>query len=101
MSLLESITFGSLMDAAQTVALVVLWLRKPGQDASAGVVRLDGELAVVKERMSHMPTSTDLAELEGAVQASKATLDALADSHVVVRSTLTRIEQYLLTHKTA
>ena len=100
MSLADSITFGSLIGAVQTVALVVIWLRKPGQDASAAVGKMKTRVDVLEERIKHMPTTDELTELEGTVKAIKATLDGMADSHDVVRTTLTRVENYLLNHKT-
>lgn len=100
MSLMDSLTFGSLIDAAQTVALVVIWLRKPGQDAAVAVDHMKGRVDVLEERIKHMPTTDELTELEGTVKAIKATLEGMATSHESVRTTLIRVENYLLNHKT-
>lgn len=100
MSLLDSITPGFLLDAAQTVAVVVLWLRKPGQDAAGAVERLSNRVAVMDEHLKHMPSATALAELEGAVEALKASLDGIAAMNETLRTALGRVETYLLTHRT-
>lgn len=99
MSLLDSVTFGSLIDAAQTVALVVIWLRKPGQDAAQAVDHIKGRVDVLEERIKHMPTTNELTELEGTVQAIKSTLDGLASMHDGMRKSLSRVEDYLLNHR--
>lgn len=89
---------GVLMDIAQTVAVVALWLRRPGQEAGHKVVAVEGRVDVLEERIKHMPTTTELTELEGTVNAIKATLDGMQQSQDVQRATLVRIENYLLSH---
>lgn len=59
---------------------IAAWLRKPGDDALKALEKLQEEnadmhqqdrtqLATLQERIKHMPTSEELAELEGTVKA--------------------------------
>lgn len=94
-----------------TIALAVsVWLRKPGEDAGKAVAELREDvdsqleltrtqLATLEERLRHMPTSTKLSELDGTVRALAAQVDGLTDSMTAIRSTLNRIETFLLTSK--
>lgn len=99
-----------LLDLAQTLVIVILWLRKPGQDAAAAVTalatRMDDELHAlatkqteIEERIRHMPTSTELAELEGTVRAIDARTEGMSDRISQMGTTLNRIESYLLNQK--
>lgn len=98
------------LDFVQSAVLVVLWLRKPGQDAAAAVrslgERVDGQIAalqkeqaVLKERVDHMPTDDELTELEGTVRAINERTVGMASGMDTVRTQLNRIEQYLLNAK--
>jgi len=91
------------------VALAV-WLRKPGEEAGAAVTELTAEvrdaqahvnarLATLEERVKHMPTSEELAELEGTVKAVGAQVEGLSEGLSSVRAQLNRIETYLLQQK--
>jgi hypothetical protein len=91
------------LDLAQCIVLIVLWLRKPGQDAGdkAAAALLAAQavasrLDVIDERLRHMPSETKLAELEGDFKAMSATLEAMQESQDTVRGTVQRIEQFLL-----
>lgn len=94
----QFLTPSLLMDIAQTIAVVWLWLRKPGQEAGVKVDAVEGRVDVLEERIRHMPTTNELTELEGTVNAIKATLDGMQQSQDVQRATLARIESYLLSH---
>ena len=76
--------FRDVLWVVNTLALMVIglvvWLRKPGDDALKAIERLESEngqmheadrklLATLEERIRHMPTSEELAELEGTVKA--------------------------------
>lgn len=87
------------LDVAQTVAVVALWLRKPGQDAAQSVATLKGRVDVLEERINHMPNSDELSALEGDVKSIKALLLGQAESQVTMRKSVSRIEDYLLNHK--
>lgn len=97
---------GLWLDIAQTVAVVVLWLRKPGEDAKSelatlreGTKRAQGELAsrvgIVEERLRHMPTTEQLRELEAELSGIKARLEGLDDVAKTTRNTVQRIEDFL------
>lgn len=93
-----------------TALTVIIWLRKPGADAGAAVRALEqdqrlkhgeisGRLFTLEERVKHMPTSDELSELEGAVKAINERTAGLAEAIGTVRTTLGRIETFLLQHK--
>lgn len=87
-----------------------IWLRKPGQDASAAVEALREEhggelssvnlrLAQIQTEMKHMPTSEELAQLEGTVGKINERTEGMADNMQTMRGQLNRIETYLLNQK--
>ncbi len=89
---------------------VVIWLRKPGEDASAAVVALRSEVlglhgamnlrqATMEERLRHMPNSEELAELEGTVKTIAAQNANQSERLSVMGNQLNRIENFLLNHK--
>lgn len=100
-------------------ALLFLWnvcltighfLRKPGEDAGAAVESLRAEhgaelaaiksdVVAIKTELKHMPTSEELAELEGTVKQINARTEGMAENMSTVRSQLNRIENYLLNAK--
>lgn len=102
------------LDATHWLFTVVLafslWLRKPGEEAGQAVSALKEEhgkrlhehsrlLALFEERMKHMPTSEELAELEGTVKTIASQVEGLGESMGTVRLQLNRIETYLLDRK--
>jgi hypothetical protein len=115
---MPNITPGFVLDFIQCVVLAILalvqWLRKPGHDAAAAVSLLRDhtdqqhtelrqhvdtmhatthrDIAVLSERIAHMPTDEELAQLNGAVH-------ALAETQKVMAAQLNRIENYLLNAK--
>lgn len=87
---------------------VAVWLRKPGEDAGKAIDQLRTEMAeefaemghrvtVVEERIKHMPTTSELAELDGTVRAISMQTAGLAEAIGTMRTQLNRIETYLLT----
>ena len=94
-----------------TIALgVSVWLRKPGQDAGEAVAKLNTEIKaevglianrvlVLEEHQKHVPTSSDVAELEGTVKAIAMQTSGLAEAISTMRVQLNRIEGYLLQAK--
>lgn len=89
---------GVLMDIAQTIVIVMLWLRKPGQEAGVKAGLVEGRVDVLEERIKHMPNNNELSELEGTLQSIRATLDGVQRSQEVQRATLERIQQWLMSH---
>jgi len=88
----------------------VLWLRKPGNDAvqAVGALRKDVDMkletqsktiAEIQAHMKHMPTNEELAELEGTVRQINERTTGLADSMTTVRTSLHRIEDFLLRNR--
>lgn len=101
---------GFWLSLAQSVAIVLLWLRRPGEDASRELAgfraaqvesasAMRGRLDVVEERLRHMPTSEEVRELEGKLSAIKAELGGLKESVSATRNGVSRIEQFLLTER--
>lgn len=94
---------GPVLDMLQCLVLVVLWLRKPGQDAGqkaqqalTNAAELEGRLNVIEERMKHMPSDGELADLAGTVKAIEATLESLQQGQETMRKSTSRIEDFLL-----
>ena len=86
---------------------VIVWLRKPGEDAGAAVAQLGSELkkdisahsarlAEIETHMEHMPSSEELAKLAGTVMEINARSEAQGEQLRTVSAALTRIETYLL-----
>ncbi len=89
---------------------VIVWLRKPGEDAGAAVAQLGAELkrdiathsarlAEIETHMEHMPSSEELAKLEGTVMEINARTEAQSEQLRTVSAALTRIETYLLNNR--
>ena len=89
---------------------VVIWLRKPGEDANAAVVALRNEVlglhaamntrqATMEERLRHMPNSEELAELEGTVKTIASQNANQSERLAVMTNQLNRIENYLLNQR--
>jgi cell division protein FtsB len=87
-----------------------LWLRKPGVEAATAIAAikeeqrakhelLNNRITTLEERVKHMPTSNELSELEGAVKAISERTEGLTEAIGTVRSTLGRIETFLLSHQ--
>jgi hypothetical protein len=87
------------LDLVQMLAIVVLWLRRPGVDAKTAVDALAGRVDVMDERLKHMPSSDELHRVEGMVLAMQGQLTAVQGSQSATQATVTRIEQYLLHSK--
>ena len=102
------------LDLAQwavTICLAVsVWLRKPGTDAGIAVASLRHEvdeviadhrqrLIKIETHLQHMATSEALGALGGTVQQLSERTAGLTEQLRIMRSTLDRIEQFLLNHK--
>lgn len=75
------------------------WLRKPGEDAQGEVTKVRERLIALEERTKHMPDSEELAKLEGMVKQIAERTEGLGEAITSIRSSQTRIEQYLLSAK--
>lgn len=89
---------------------IVVWLRKPGEDATAAVNKLreemTEELGPIKDRLTtieteiqHMPTSEELAQLEGTVKQIDERTAAQSEQMKSLAAAVNRIETFLLNHK--
>lgn len=111
----------SLINAAWTLLLtIVIWLRKPGQDAQLAVTRLReechacraaqerqfGELRRDEERrlteiethIEHMPTAAAVSALDSAIREVGARLVGMHELQATMSTKVSLIEQYLLTN---
>lgn len=95
-----------LLDAAQTVAILVMWLRKPGNDAQVSAAKaakaaedVSTRVSMLELRIQHLPTDKQVLELAGSLQAIRATVAAIDQRQDGHDKVLSRIEQYLLTKK--
>lgn len=70
-------------------AQVATWLRKPGDDASKAIGEITSRVGILEERMRHVPSADELAQLGGTLTAVEGQLRAVAER-------LGRIETYLM-----
>ena len=82
---------------------LVVWLRKPGEQAAQAVNLLNGvvaklqeEVRVLQERIQHMPTDEELALLKGDVATIKAEVKGVSQLLERVEHQNTLIHQHLL-----
>jgi hypothetical protein len=86
---------------------VTVWLRKPGEDAGAAVntlrnetaeevADLDHRVTVVEQQIKHVPTTSEMAELDGTVRSIAMQNSGLVEAIGTMRTQLNRIETYLL-----
>lgn len=86
---------------------VAAWLRKPGEDAKESLAKhvtvehaaLREKVSTMEERLKHMPTSDELADLEGNVKRLSGQLEALLETMRSLQNSQRRIEDYLLNSK--
>lgn len=89
---------------------IVVWLRKPGEDAGEAVAKLRAEISSdvghIKDRLTaieteieHMPTSEELAQLEGTVKQINERTAAQSESMRALAAAVSRIESFLLNNK--
>jgi hypothetical protein len=83
------------LDVLQCLGLVALWLRKPGQDATERVTRVEAQLGVLQEQIKHVPSSAELATLEGSLRSAVTDIDNVRDLVLSVRTTVNRIDDFL------
>lgn len=98
------------LDLIQSIVMlglfVFVWLRKPGEDArnrladieretGERLVVLETDVRVIKERMEHIPSKEELAELEGRLATLLAHIDGLRVSMDITRGSVARIEDFL------
>ena len=97
---------------------VMLWLRKPGEDASVAVAalregvgkdieelratvhrevaKLNNGHVQLEERILHLPTRNEVSELAGDMKAVKAQMLGLVGTQAVQTMSLNRIESWLI-----
>lgn len=105
-------TFRNVVVVLNTIGMAVIglvvWLRKPGEQASRAVRELRDEIlrlhddtrnrvTVMEERVQHMPTRKEFAHLEGLVSKIEAQNHAQTDRLNAISAAVARIEHYLLT----
>lgn len=89
---------------------VIVWLRKPGEEAGMAVEKLRQEhadeygqvnnrLTAIETEIQHMPTSEELAQLEGTVKQINERTAAQSEQLKTMSATVSRIETYLLNQK--
>lgn len=83
------------LDAAQTIAVIALWLRKPGEDAGHQVKELARRVDVHEERLRHVSSTSEMGELDGDVKAISATLEAMQATMTRLQNSVDRLESFL------
>lgn len=81
------------------VMALVMFARRPGEEASKDLAALDKRVVVLEQKIGNVATTTDLAKLAGLVQVIESQGEALADRLAVMSGQLTRMEAYLLESK--
>lgn len=95
------------LSLATALATFVLWMRRPGEDATELVRELQtstrvamaaqsARVDVLEERVRHVPTSEELAQLEGEVRALSTSINGIAAQVNSVNGAVRRIEEFLL-----
>lgn len=92
------------------VVIVVMWSRKPGEEAGEALREL-GErhnvaMSVIADRVSrleeqskHYPTNADVARVAGELREVNARVHGIVEGQSRQNTQLDRIEQYLLIHQ--
>ncbi len=89
------------------VMALLMWLRKPGMDATKAVGELrthiderftsiDKRLSTQEERALHVPSDQEIAELEGELKALRERVNGMGDTLSTIQRAVTRIEDFLL-----
>lgn len=86
---------GAVIDVLQWVALVAIWLRKPGEDAGHQVTELKRRVDVHEERLRHVSTTSEMGDLDGDVKSLRATLEAMQASFTRLQNSVDRLEAFL------
>lgn len=90
------------VDLLQLIGMVVialvLFARRPGEEATKSLVELDKRVIVLEQKIINVPTSEEMAELAGMVKVIEAQGEAQVQRMDALADQLTRIETYLL-HK--
>ncbi len=87
------------VDVVQMLAILALWMRKPGEDAASRITHIEAEVRVIKERLEHLPTDDELTELAGGLRALVADLEGMRGILTITRESVKRIEDFLLNQK--
>ncbi|WP_310463272.1 hypothetical protein [Sphaerotilus sp.] len=100
-----------LLDLAQWVFMgvvsVVLWLRRPGEDAAAESKKVRAQLSVVSRELTNrivqlehhskqVPSRIELAELEGEVKTIRVQMEGQNQQLLTIQHSLHRVENFLL-----
>lgn len=110
--------WGVILTIGHVLLWLVLWLRKPGEEAQAALPAIEkrfsealtelkelvsGEIAdmrsaqrLIDERIRHLPVAREVDELTGDVRVVKKEVEALSKTQDAQTRTLERIEKYLL-----
>jgi hypothetical protein len=86
---------GFIWNVALSIVTLTLWLRKPGEDAGKKIAELQTRQDVMDERMKHVPTVTDLNELENRLGALLARMEGMVDKVSSTSNAVQRIEDFL------
>lgn len=100
-----------LLDLAQWVFMgvvtVVLWLRRPGEDAEAEAKKVRAQLAVVSRELTNrivqlehhskqVPLRIELVELEGEVKTIRMQMEGQNQQLMTIQHAINRVENFLL-----
>ena len=87
------------VDVVQMLAILALWLRRPGEDAGVRITHIEAEIRVINERLQHLPTDDELTQLGGSVRALVSDMEGMRSILTITRESVKRIEDFLLNQK--
>jgi hypothetical protein len=78
---------------------IVMWVRKPGEDAGVALTTLADRVSRLEETLKHVPTNEDLARLSGDLRECNARVENLVEGQKRNGNQLDRIEKFLMDTK--
>lgn len=78
---------------------LVMWVRKPGENAGEAINALADRVSRLEETLKHVPTNEDLARLSGDLRECNARVENLVEGQKRNGNQLDRIEKFLMDTK--
>jgi hypothetical protein len=78
---------------------LVMWIRKPGENASEAINALADRVSRLEETLKHMPTEKDMTRLSGDLRECNARVENLVEGQKRNGNQLDRIEKFLMDTK--
>lgn len=85
--------------AGMVVIALVLFARRPGEEAAKDLAALDKRVIVLEQKISNVATTTELAKLAGLVQVIESQGEAQAERLNTISNQIRGIDTYLRENK--